>query len=126
MILNHRIYSNEVKIACFGGKAAHKIIKSGGNSFQRHRITDTEVMEFAENAISILKANCPSFFMEQLVRVDIFYDQVRKCLCVNEFESLEAETPGTGNEDISLASKMTAYFSELIENIFDYHMLSLE
>ena len=41
--------------------------------------------------------------MDQLVRVDIFYDPVRRSLVVNEFESLEAQVPylrGTQEGDL--------------------------
>ncbi len=89
--LNFRLYSPEIKIACFNGIAKFKCSKPrGGGRNSIPGFNDHDLKAFAEKAIAVLKAKLPFFFMDQLVRVDIFYDPVRRSLVVNEFESLEA------------------------------------
>jgi len=117
--------NTEVKIACFNGKAEYKCSKavtdSSPNSFKGY--TDDDLFQFAERAIALLKSRDPNFFMEQIVRVDIFYDPVRKQLVVNEFESLEALVNcAVGSAEEHLITKLRKYWYNIGLSLVEFHM----
>ena len=113
--------SCEVKIICFAGKAMFKYIKANDATNSIPGYTDSDLFEFAEEAIAHLKERCPSFFMDQLVRVDIFYDSVRKCLCVNEFESLEAHLSGGMDNEQMIQDLVYKYYFETAKKLIKFH-----
>ena len=92
---------------------------AAANSFEPEGVSDEDLFKFAEDAIANLKANCEEFLMDQIVRVDIFFDKVRGCLCVNEFESLEAMVTNTGDNESAIQSKLKAYYKSISVELFE-------
>jgi hypothetical protein len=126
VIIQPRIRSPcQVKIACFAGKARFRCGKRKYrlNSFKGY--SEKDLFDFAEKAINVLRENCPNFFWQQLIRVDLLLDTALNRLVVVEFEGFEADTEPMDSKDdavIELNQDITKFWLKHLFHLIAFHI----
>lgn len=90
----------ERKVVCHDKKPiyfAH--IEKTSRDRKKINIPDDHFKEFAILAIATVQQSCPSLLCDGLLRVDMMYCDILKCLFVNELESFEAFFTGDGETE---------------------------
>jgi hypothetical protein len=111
----------EAKVVCFNMTPMYisKRKRGYGQSIAKGKIGTHALLAFAGEALNLLHERCPAALLDGLVRVDIF----RTCqargsrFVVNEFESLEADYSGSGNNEAAMDSCLTEYWTNVISKL---------
>jgi hypothetical protein len=115
----------EIKIACFAGEARFRCGKRKGKKNSFKGIKEQVLFQFAENAIALLRERSPSFFWNQVIRVDIMLDTATNRLVVVEFEGFEADTPPMESEvdkDNKLYADIVLFWIETLLELINFHV----
>jgi len=99
----------EYKAVVLNGKALHVKPTGEGKSFGDKKSR----LKFAEDAVRLLKENCPAALLDGLVRVD-FFENAKGLWVVNEFESLEARYESTAENDVIVEDFLIQYWCRYI------------
>ena len=109
----------EYKVTLYNGKALY-ICKSARRKNERAFSNSADVMQFAEDAVVMLKCETTVMDLEGVIRVDVMQGNDGS-LIVNEFESLEAciwSSEGcVRNEAITMSYQATFWKNQLLKFI---------
>ena len=90
--IDNNMQKREQKVVLVRGKSSHICSYSKAQNKKKFA-TDSEVLQFAQQAYDdyCLRVGQSDSWLDQLVRVDIMWNDIEKRMVVNEIETIEAD-----------------------------------